>query len=143
MIGGVWDSISNSGESAIYQAARNGKKRVVKFLLEEIGADPDIPEKAKGLTPAWVASLNGLLEVVKMLYDAGADMQKAPTKGEYRGMTPLAIALRNPYENPEKLYTKSLLIWQWESKHLTGLMLQRAAAPRAHRGLYGYVYMKN
>lgn len=58
---------------------------IVKLFIE-YGANPNVC-KTKGLTPLYIASRNGRLEMVKILVEAGASTDKW-----YNRNTPITIA---------------------------------------------------
>jgi len=83
----------------LYEAAKNGQLDLVESLVEG-GAqldtanteDPDYP----GATAIWIAAKNQKWDVVeyllnKYLFEKSADLNKAPTGGEYKGATLLHL----------------------------------------------------
>ena len=86
------------GWSPLHHAARFGRGRAVKVLLEN-GADPDKTD-VKGSTPLHVAAHGGVddyLSVGKMLLERGAD----PRKENDFGRTPMSVAAK--YRHREML----------------------------------------
>jgi ankyrin repeat protein len=88
---------SNSQQTALSQAARNGHNAVVKLLLG-IGAEFD-SQDVDSRTPLLWAARNGHEAVVKLLIEKGANLE---AKDEW-GRTPLSWAARNGHEAVVKL----------------------------------------
>ncbi|KAJ3695393.1 hypothetical protein LUZ60_000770 [Juncus effusus] len=98
-IAAVHDS---QGEGALHWAAREGKKEICQYLIENLGLDPDfqafgIPKKegAGGIklfsekTPLICAAFNGRINTVEYLIDRGADLNAR----DENGLTPLHTAV--------------------------------------------------
>ena len=88
---------SHGGITPLFVAVRNAaesndrkKIRSIELLLK-YGADPDIQDENRHRTPLFVAARYGKLELVKILAENGADVNK-PTK---TGRTPLDQAIKN------------------------------------------------
>lgn len=60
--------------NSLHQACADGNSEQVRYLLE-IGLEPDEPNDS-GETPFWVATFRQHLEVVKLLVQAGADVNQ-------------------------------------------------------------------
>jgi len=76
-------------ETLLRQAAENGYKLNVKELLKK-GVNVNCRAQAAGATPLICASHGGHLEVMKMLYEAGADPHLANGGWD----TPLSVAAK-------------------------------------------------
>ncbi len=55
-------------------AARSGSSNVVSFLLEKLRVSPDTLRRGTTETPLQIASWHGHLDVVKLLWERGADL---------------------------------------------------------------------
>lgn len=72
------------GETALHVAARFGHEKCAKLLLDgtqDQRADTEIAEKTFGWTPIFIASVDGHLQIVKLLIDAGADLERPDLSG--------------------------------------------------------------
>ena len=72
------------GETALHVAARFGYSKCAEVLLRGTTtqkADTEIAEKTFGWTPLHVASVDGHLNVVKLLIEAGADLERYDSSG--------------------------------------------------------------
>ena len=72
------------GETALHIAARFGYFKCAEALLRGTAtqkADTEIAEKTFGWTPLHVASVDGHLSVVKLLIEAGADLERYDMSG--------------------------------------------------------------
>lgn len=69
------DAVDEIGFSAMMEAARDGHIEVTRYLLEQ-GADANRRSKANALflTPMHLAGLSGKAEMVKLLAEAGANL---------------------------------------------------------------------
>ncbi|RYH10561.1 ankyrin repeat domain-containing protein [Tropicimonas sp. IMCC6043] len=71
---------SQSGQTASHLATRAGHAAVVAALLDA-GAVVDSREPAKNMTPLLIASLQGDVDLVKLLVEAGADIEAVSANG--------------------------------------------------------------
>jgi hypothetical protein len=86
------DAMNTSGCTALWFAAEAGHADCVQLLIEKT-ASVNVHEKGAKLTPLAVACMKGHLEVVKVLLDNGAFIEK-PDKLK---RTPLIHAVRNGF----------------------------------------------
>lgn len=68
-------------------AAEFGRIDVLKYLIEEKGANPNICDRTRN-TPLWTSSFHGKLELVQYLLENGAQIDRPNMGGE----TPLLAA---------------------------------------------------
>lgn len=87
----LYIAVQNASET---NSMTNKKIPSIKLLLK-YGADPDITEDERNRTPLFIAARYGKLELVKILFDGGAD-PNAQTSG---GTTPLDQAIKNKHED--------------------------------------------
>ena len=91
-------------EIELHEAAANNKASVVKILLNNKNIDINLPN-VLGLTPLTHAAKLGHIEIVKILLDAGADINKEDKY--YRGSFEESNELKLPakvkirYQNRE------------------------------------------
>jgi hypothetical protein len=88
--------------SSLYLCAERGSVAVAQALIAH-GADVEKPDSGDGSTPLCVACLNGHLEIVQMLLQAGADPNKAKTSGT----TPLYFCAQGDHLPIAKLLIKA------------------------------------
>jgi glycerophosphodiester phosphodiesterase len=69
------------GETALHAAARLGYKECAKVLLESRKIKLDLKEYSFAWTPLFVAAVNGQLDIVKLLLEAGADAKLLDDSG--------------------------------------------------------------
>lgn len=72
------------GETALHLAARFGHAEIARVLLEgseNQTINTELAEKTFGWTPLFVACVDGHLDVVDLLIDAGADLQRMDLSG--------------------------------------------------------------
>mgnify|MGYP003386127885 CR=1 FL=1 len=81
-----------TAEDLVLEAARNGNTAAIIPLLETISTTVN---DIRG-TPMIAAAMNGHVDVIKLLFDMGCDVNK----GNASGMTPLVAAVR-PEDKPE------------------------------------------
>ena len=79
--------VDEDGETAVNGACFHGRVGVVGCLLRHGGSPIDLPDRL-GYTPLHSAALEGYLEVVNLVIQAGAD----PTISQRDGTTPLTSA---------------------------------------------------
>lgn len=101
------------GETPLYRATVSDSLEVVEYLLTH-HADPNI-EAGRNLTPLWIATLLGLVEVTKRLLDNGANVHGGIICRAF-GTIPLQIAER---------YNRTLIV---------ELLLERGANMEARSG---------
>lgn len=97
--GAYAESLSDSNQTPLLLAARNGHEAVVKLLLATEGVNPDSIDSF-GDTPLSLAAQNGHETVVKLLLATeGVNADSKDSDGE----TPLLLAARNGHEAVVKL----------------------------------------
>lgn len=72
------------GETALHVAARFGHSRCAKILLagsEEQKANTELAENTYSWTPLFIACVDGSLDVVNLLIEAGADLNRFDSSG--------------------------------------------------------------
>ena len=70
----------DSGEATIWTAAATGDRDLIEVRLEA-GEDPDAADPATGVTPLETAALFGHPEIVDLLLDRGADVNRRKQDG--------------------------------------------------------------
>ena len=82
-----------SAQKKLYEAAKEGNAHKVETLVKE-GADVNHvdPHKELEFTPLHAAAQHGHLDIVKFLFDQGANINKASSYGDW---SPLQLACRN------------------------------------------------
>ena len=78
------DFQDTQGETALHVAARYGHEACCQLLIDgtsEQRASTEITEQTFGWTPLHVASVDGNLEIVKLLIHAGADLSRTDDSG--------------------------------------------------------------
>lgn len=73
-------SLNKDGIGVLLCASCQGYLEVCKYLVEELGADVNIPG-ARGVTPFMAAAESGDVPTVEYLLDHGGDLMKADDKG--------------------------------------------------------------
>ncbi|KAL8780638.1 MAG: hypothetical protein Q9213_006374 [Squamulea squamosa] len=111
------DYQDDQGETALHIAARFGHLECAKALLK--GSDTqraniELAEDVFGWTPLFVACVEGHLCIVKLLVDAGADLNKADTSG---WTAQEHAALRGHIDIAEKLAASALTTDKWDSNN--------------------------
>ncbi|TKW24618.2 hypothetical protein SEVIR_3G061122v4 [Setaria viridis] len=70
------------GFGVLHCAACQGHLEVCKYLVEELGGDPNITaDAAEGLTPVMASAQSGDVSTVKYLLDHGGELMKSDEKG--------------------------------------------------------------
>ena len=75
----------------LIEECSDGNTDAVKAKIANFLVDININDNNNGVTPLWIASQKGHLEIIKVLIAAGADM----IKSDNNGVTPLHIASQN------------------------------------------------
>lgn len=104
------------GQTLLLRACGRGEYEVVKQRLSERPEDVYVPDKA-GNTPLHIAAMNGYVDIVKLLIDAGSILGYANDENE----TPLFDAVENGH-----LQTVKLLLDAGLSPAATNLSGERA-----------------
>ena len=86
------DNTNSDGITPLWKATLENDTISMKILLKN-GANPNAPTKG-GTTPIFISAENGNIELGKILYEFGADVNY--NKNEY-SLTPLRHAARNGY----------------------------------------------
>ncbi|CAO2163384.1 unnamed protein product [Urochloa humidicola] len=73
-------SFQKCGVGVLHIAASAAHLEVCKYLVEELGGDPNMTA-AEGVTPFMASAQSGDLSTVKYLLDRGGDLMKADDKG--------------------------------------------------------------
>jgi ankyrin repeat protein len=81
------NSFSTSGWTILHAAVNYKSVKGVRSALSK-GADPNCETDDKRFTPLWVAACHGLLEITRLLLDAGANVNAV----NFEGTTPLKEA---------------------------------------------------
>ncbi|KAK3135813.1 hypothetical protein QOZ80_5BG0423700 [Eleusine coracana subsp. coracana] len=78
-------SISTGGIGLLHCAACGGHLEVCKYLVEELGGDPNMAVRERcpmeGMTPLMAAAQSGDVSTVKYFLDHGGDLMKTDQKG--------------------------------------------------------------
>ena len=98
--GGDVNKLDSGGFTALHHASEYGLTEGVRYLCVERGADVNKSTTGWGNTPLTLASRNGNVEAVRVLLEAGADVNKRDSEGR----TPLYIALVAEFWYPEQRY---------------------------------------
>ncbi|WVZ95950.1 hypothetical protein U9M48_041650 [Paspalum notatum var. saurae] len=77
---GVFSLSNKHGFGVLHQAACWDHLKVCKYLVEELGGDPNITAK-EGLTPVMSAARSDAVSTLKYLLDNGAELMKPDDKG--------------------------------------------------------------
>lgn len=104
-----------AGETGLYMAASYGDTELVECLLD-LGASTAVAEKANGWTPLIAASVEGHMDIVEILLQAGASLGHKDHRGwtaldhaAFRGHIRLSRTLRQPVSPGTAYYTPSNL----------------------------------
>ncbi len=89
-------------DDSFFMYVRRGDKVIVDLFITA-GKSPNFREDESGSAILAVAAHDGHDEIVKLLIAKGADVNAAVTDGEFRGETPLTLAVdkKKEYRNPE------------------------------------------
>ncbi|KAM3188258.1 hypothetical protein ACTXT7_000657 [Hymenolepis weldensis] len=78
------NTATNSGQTALIAACRNGKYEIVQYLVDQCGADVELKykvgtvhfdgEAVEGVTPLWCAAAANFLNIVRFLVKRGANV---------------------------------------------------------------------
>ncbi|KAL9624106.1 MAG: hypothetical protein Q9160_001628 [Pyrenula sp. 1 TL-2023] len=74
----------NQGETALHVAARFGHVECAKILLEGLGqqkANMELSENTYSWSPLFTACVDGNLQIVELLIEAGADLERCDASG--------------------------------------------------------------
>ena len=69
-----------TGKAAIHLATIAGHAEIIRHLLKA-GSAPDMREPGENMTPLLLASLHGKIRIVRILVEAGADIEAAGATG--------------------------------------------------------------
>ena len=83
---------SPSGFTALHLTAFFDHPELIRFLVLAAKANVDAVDTGTGATACWLASRTNKPDVIRMLLGRGADPDRAPTSGDYEGITPCMIA---------------------------------------------------
>lgn len=104
----------------------NAIKYFIDTLITKFGADINL-ENDQGITPLMGAAITKTENGARYLIDAGADVNKVATSGDYRGMTALQIA--NKLEKETKNLADQLVF-----NRIVKILLEKAPAPQPMPG---------
>ncbi|CAF1267411.1 unnamed protein product [Adineta steineri] len=98
------------GQTPLFCAAKEGRIEIVKFLLDH-DANPRV-QNHYGVSALWIPAQKGMLPVVELLLNAGADTHVAPFGNladelNITGWTPLYAAMKSRKFDVVKLLLKS------------------------------------
>ena len=97
--------VAYKNKTPLWYAASNGCDGVVRLLLDR-NAHADVADK-DGITPLIRSSINGHLEVTRMLIASGARVNHAPSDGKFKGKTSLLQASANGHHDAAQLLLES------------------------------------
>lgn len=100
----------------------NAIKYFIDTLITKFGADINL-ENDQGITPLMGAAITKTENGARYLIDAGADVNKVATSGDYRGMTALQIA--NKLEKETKNLAEQIIF-----NRIVKILLEKAPAPQ-------------
>lgn len=87
------------GSTILHKAVEENSQDLVEFLLKT-QADPNISDRAEGITPVFIAIHSDNSDIVELLHAHGADLNYMSTEG----LTPLYVAmLQENHEMVQKL----------------------------------------
>ena len=83
---------STAGFTAIHLTAHFDHPELICFLVLAAKANVDALDTGIGATACWLACFVNRPDVIRMLLERGADPDRAPTSGDYKGITPCMVA---------------------------------------------------
>jgi len=86
----IYKIVNLKGRSLLYIAVGEGKKKMIKYLLEH-GADPNKPTVTNGFTPLFNTILTKQHKITNILLNGGAD----PNIKNNKGVSPLHHAVKS------------------------------------------------
>lgn len=96
-------AIAEGGITPITLACMVGHAEIVRVLIEEGNANPNVRDWSQG-TPLHAAAINGHLEVTRVLLEHGAD----PWLSETTGWTPLNAAAIKRHEEVVQMLAQAM-----------------------------------
>jgi ankyrin repeat protein len=112
------------GDNALMHAVANGNVEMSRALLDA-GANPDLP--ARGFTPLGMAALQGEDRIVRLLLDAGADIDRKSGDGN----TPIIAATLMHHTAVVRgllAYHPDISIWNREGRVSLGIAVEQGYA---------------
>jgi len=90
----------------LHVACRFGKLELVKWLIEEKGANIHVGIKLEGSTPIYIASQKGYVEIVEYLVSKGADPKEIVKGGDWASS--VHIACKNGHFETVRYFVEKL-----------------------------------
>jgi hypothetical protein len=76
------DSFFHGGSSALHYACSIGAMKCVSFFLTECRCNPNSTNSQYGMPPAHMAAIPGRVDIIEVLFKAGADLMQVDNEGE-------------------------------------------------------------